>query len=815
MAIYRMNTNTGAVGSASPHSDYINGEGAYKYKENEIMYKANNLPNDISPRDFWKLADDNEPINGRTYREFKLTLPHEFSKEENIELVNDFIKKELGDNHYYTVVIHDKESSEYGINNVHAHLMFSERKIDGIERNPEDFFKKFCYRNPSKGGAKKDPSWSKKEKLFEIRKSWEEVLNKHLEAKGIEKVSCKTLKAQREEALKNGDIAKAEFCNRPPVNIPGYLLKKDIDKMELDELELVNEFLINKEILKKAKEIYKLAKENESKKDIFIELNNNIENIHAQLHKDNYTFDNFTIAESNFNMLEREIYKTKFLLQENNLNLETAKIVAPKYYNLILEKDNLIDRYECNKAKNINTSSEEFYKRLEEINSKIENVPTPETMPNFVKEKEKIKIKLENSLEKYNLNIAKFKNELEKIKNNIGTDKFDTSILKKEFKTNLERTIECKYEIKQLDRKLNSYNNNLDKEKLYQSAMNIYSKGEYNKAHNNFIKIKNELEILEPKVHYNTGKNEEEKNKNRQEYENLKEKYLKAVNDLKTFEKKYSGKNAQIKIEHIANNMEKKYKELIDKALTNKKLLSIEVNLLHKRVISTPIQKSEVKNILNKYQINIDFAKANLNKKENFTISFKKLLTDKHLTNTTLNKLSKGRYFIVLKEYSKLANEYNNLNKQADKLKFYEIEKRVNINNQRKDIKGKLELLESEYKTITSSKASSQFKEVYDSIKVGRETILSEINKEIKEFKTNIFENNEKDNIGSKIEKEINSTNSKDIHSTSNDYSLDFLAYEDNDTPNGGGGGGFKILDEDEDRWNKKVKNSLEKGFSL
>ena len=112
------------------------------------------------------MADDNEPASGRTYREFKLSLPHEFTKEENIALLNEFIEKELGNNYYYTVVIHDKESSENGINNVHAHLMFSERKIDGIEREPEEFFKKYCHTNPAKGGAKKEPYWTKKRKTF-------------------------------------------------------------------------------------------------------------------------------------------------------------------------------------------------------------------------------------------------------------------------------------------------------------------------------------------------------------------------------------------------------------------------------------------------------------------------------------------------------------------------------------------------------------------------------------------------------------------------------------------------------------------------
>ena len=40
MAIYRLNTSNGQSGSASPHADYIMGEGKYKYKQKEIMYQA-------------------------------------------------------------------------------------------------------------------------------------------------------------------------------------------------------------------------------------------------------------------------------------------------------------------------------------------------------------------------------------------------------------------------------------------------------------------------------------------------------------------------------------------------------------------------------------------------------------------------------------------------------------------------------------------------------------------------------------------------------------------------------------------------------
>ena len=48
----------------------------------------------------------------------------------------------------------------------HCHLMFSERLLDGIERDPDQFFKRFNSKDPSKGGAKKtiQVSWIALEK---------------------------------------------------------------------------------------------------------------------------------------------------------------------------------------------------------------------------------------------------------------------------------------------------------------------------------------------------------------------------------------------------------------------------------------------------------------------------------------------------------------------------------------------------------------------------------------------------------------------------------------------------------------------------
>lgn len=816
MAIYRLNTSNGRVGSASPHANYIMGEGEYKYKQNEIIYQAHHMPNDLTPHEFWKLADDNEPVNGRTYREFKLTLPHEFTKEENIELLNEFIKKELGNDYYYSVVIHDKESSEKGINNVHAHLMFSERKIDGIERKPEKFFRKFCHTNPAKGGAKKEPSWTKREKLLEIRKDWEDILNQRLEEKGIEKVSCKSLKEQKKEAIEAGDYDKAEYCDRQPVHVPGYILKKDVEKMELDELEQLNAYHINKEIYREAKEIYKNSLKSKEQKEVFTDLDNRIESLNKEIHNNKYTFDNFSIAEANFNMLEREIYKTKFLLQNENIEREAIRQIALEYDFLLLERDNLIDRYEPQKAKNIEVDSDAFYKKLAEIDDKLSSLPAPNSLEVFETSKEKIREELEKKLENYKLNQLKFKKDLDDIKANIGSVVFNHQLLAKEFRSNFERTVECKYELRDLDRKLNRYNNNLNREKLHNSALNIYSKGEFNKINNLITALQNQIGILEPKVFYKTGATEEIREKNKKDLEILNQKLTKALEQMKAFEEKYGTKNAQIKIAHIEENMEKKYRDLISKALLDKQLLTIELELVHKRLVNAPLNNKEVRNIMDKYSLNRNIFDSKIEKNTAIINKLNNNLKDKNLSNLTLNKLSGGIYYKIIKEYSNLSDKFKSIDKDLANIKFYEIEKRISLNKDKKIIKDKLEGLEKEYNQIKSMTNSKEFNETFKNLKNSFEKIVADKKSEIRDLKSSAFENKEKDYIASSVEKEISYVSSyfEKLEYTKEQH---MISYSNNNEEIPQGGGGGNLLQVDEDRWKKKKKgqNMFEKGFSL
>jgi hypothetical protein len=89
---------------------------------------------------FWKSADKNERINGRIYTELEISLPRELSKEQREELVEKFVEKTLGENFTYSYAIHSPLASD-GEQNPHVHIMFCERKLDGIDRTEQQFFK--------------------------------------------------------------------------------------------------------------------------------------------------------------------------------------------------------------------------------------------------------------------------------------------------------------------------------------------------------------------------------------------------------------------------------------------------------------------------------------------------------------------------------------------------------------------------------------------------------------------------------------------------------------------------------------------------
>ncbi len=418
MAIFHLSFSNGKVGKGLAHFKYIMGEDRYSYKENEVIYEKHNMPPHLSAEDFWQSADAYERANGRVYKEIRIALPNGFSKKENQDLLNKFLEKELGNNFYYSEVIHDKDSSEDEIRNVHAHIMVCPRKIDGIERDTKQFFSRYNSKNIEEGGALKDPYWNKKETLTHFRESWEETLNNALEKKNWRKVSCKSLQQQRKEALEKQDLDLVDFLDREPIQINNYTLKKD--KKYYNELDIADwdNYMHNKKVRDLKEELYNLL---QKKKEQEIERSNIFKNL-----KDiNSVIRNFNKSDEKF----KDIYS----IQEDILMLEVEK----KHIEQTINKTDEI-------------------KDLQKLEAKILSI--------------NLLLKDKNDL---------LNKELEELKAGDLFEKKYKELNKKNFQNDYKRFLETQSEISKLEKGIEENKTKL--ENLHKIVLNILTKGEYSK----------------------------------------------------------------------------------------------------------------------------------------------------------------------------------------------------------------------------------------------------------------------------------------------------------------------------------------------
>lgn len=158
MAIFHLSMKVGRRGksSAAAHASYILRQGQYASriesgKERLEASGSGNLPSWAAgdPLTFWAASDAYERANGSVYREMELALPRELTPDQRNELLQNFIGQEIGDKHSFTYAIHNKIADD-GEEQPHAHVMWSERQLDGIERDAAQFFKRANKKTPKK-----------------------------------------------------------------------------------------------------------------------------------------------------------------------------------------------------------------------------------------------------------------------------------------------------------------------------------------------------------------------------------------------------------------------------------------------------------------------------------------------------------------------------------------------------------------------------------------------------------------------------------------------------------------------------------------
>lgn len=307
MATYHCSIKNGKTGNAKRHCEYILREGSYANgtKKEELVYKQfGNLPDwSAKPTDFFAAADLYERKNGNAYTEFEIALPAELSLEENIKLVKRFVEENVGSNKAYCFAIHEKNAAlDNDKRQPHAHIMFSERIIENKQNVKPDyqFFKRYNKKYPERGGYKKDDRFNTSlktgsENVLKVRKSLEKIINEAYEKNGIDaRVSCKSLRDLRSEAMLKNDKEQFDFYDRPAQNHLGPKLanqmKKQMKKPDFKFEHLSDKarlYVLSKEIkttceeIKKYQNVIKELRELEAKEKL------NLVDLKADLSKKN------------------------------------------------------------------------------------------------------------------------------------------------------------------------------------------------------------------------------------------------------------------------------------------------------------------------------------------------------------------------------------------------------------------------------------------------------------------------------------------------------------------------------------------------
>lgn len=255
MATYHLSTRAqsrnlyGHKVNSLSHFQYITRSGRYTNKDEDLAYsESGNIPNcpelEMNIKNYWKAANDYGRVNSRAYRDVVIALQEEFSLNENIALVHDFMHHfGIDENQTYSFAIHDHQSKlapEH--RNIHCHLMFNERIVnqERVFTHAEDLFKRA--NSPVSGGLKIDRYFSRRDFVIDAREYWEKINNEMFIKKGLEaRISCKTLKEQKAELEAEGRYEEAKYFDRKPVTHMGPEFKDPKVLQEIYERSLEKE----------------------------------------------------------------------------------------------------------------------------------------------------------------------------------------------------------------------------------------------------------------------------------------------------------------------------------------------------------------------------------------------------------------------------------------------------------------------------------------------------------------------------------------------------------------------------------------------
>jgi hypothetical protein len=189
---YHLSFRSGSrAGGASARSGFEYVTRSHRYDDPDldaaVYIESGNMPSwaQDNPGTYWDAADLYERANGRLYVAADLALPRDLSEGDQIELARQFAQEITKDENLpYTLAIHSGDDRNGHEHNPHAHLMFSERQNDGIERAREQWFRRANRQHPERGGAPKSRTFHGRDWIERARERWAEATNRTLERCG-------------------------------------------------------------------------------------------------------------------------------------------------------------------------------------------------------------------------------------------------------------------------------------------------------------------------------------------------------------------------------------------------------------------------------------------------------------------------------------------------------------------------------------------------------------------------------------------------------------------------------------------------------
>lgn len=189
-------------GTSAEHLAYITRKGCHAKRDDLVANECGNMPGwaKQDPEAFWKAADKYERKNGSAHRNVTISLPGVLTNEQNIDLARE-IGQVLAANKPFQLAVHVARSALEGQDNPHVHLVISDRTPDGIDRSPEQTFRRYNAKHPERGGRRKDSGGMSRLQLADHMVSRRKVvadrINAALERSGhVERVDHRSLREQ-------------------------------------------------------------------------------------------------------------------------------------------------------------------------------------------------------------------------------------------------------------------------------------------------------------------------------------------------------------------------------------------------------------------------------------------------------------------------------------------------------------------------------------------------------------------------------------------------------------------------------------------